>query len=190
MDRELFQQALRHYLSDLPGYEIEKSVSYFDEMIDDRIEEGMTEKEAVADIGDPRTIAQKILAEEQSFMDQFKTKLLPQNGWTTKHIFWAIVGSPLWLILLCLGVTLLITVPALVFSLWCMAIGFSISGIGSIIASPFLMDGNAALLCYYLCCGFIFLGIGLLLLAAAKASTQWIKPYYRKLIIKSKEKLA
>ncbi len=47
MKKEEFLNELTGRLSELPPQEREKSLSYFSEMIDDRMEEGMKEEEAV-----------------------------------------------------------------------------------------------------------------------------------------------
>ncbi len=60
MNKEEFLNALRAGLAGLPQADIERSVQYYREMIDDRIEDGMREIDAVADIGDPRELAQAI----------------------------------------------------------------------------------------------------------------------------------
>lgn len=51
MTKHDFIYALRCRLQDLPVPETEPHIEYYTEMIDDRIDEGMTEEEAVADIG-------------------------------------------------------------------------------------------------------------------------------------------
>ena len=66
MKREVFIESLKIALSDLPEEEIQSSLAYFNEMIDDRIDEGMTEEEAIADMGRVDEIAAKLLAENQT----------------------------------------------------------------------------------------------------------------------------
>ncbi len=51
MTKHEFIYALRCRLQDLPVPETEPHIEYYTEMIEDRIDEGMTEEEAVADIG-------------------------------------------------------------------------------------------------------------------------------------------
>ena len=48
MNKTEFLDALRHALGKLPSYEVEQSIAFYAEMIDDRIEDGMSEQEAVA----------------------------------------------------------------------------------------------------------------------------------------------
>ena len=51
MNKQEFLTDLAAKLSDLPADEIEERVTFYSEMIDDRMEEGLTEEEAVAAIG-------------------------------------------------------------------------------------------------------------------------------------------
>ena len=61
MNKEQFLTALRARLTGLPREDLERTLQYYREMIDDRIEEGMSEQAAVADVGDPDELAAAIL---------------------------------------------------------------------------------------------------------------------------------
>ena len=61
MNREQFLAALRARLTELPQADLERTLQYYREMIEDRIEDGMSETEAVADVGDPVELAAAIL---------------------------------------------------------------------------------------------------------------------------------
>ena len=50
MNKSEFLNSLEEKLKELPKDEIRKTIDYYDEMIDDRIEDGMTEEEAVKSI--------------------------------------------------------------------------------------------------------------------------------------------
>ena len=63
MSKQEFLGALYNGLSGLPKEDIENSVQFYSEMIDDRMDEGMTENEAVEDIGSVNEIIQQILSE-------------------------------------------------------------------------------------------------------------------------------
>ena len=47
MNKEEFLNSLRKRLKGLPNNEIEERISFYSEMIDDRVEEGMSEEEAI-----------------------------------------------------------------------------------------------------------------------------------------------
>ena len=51
MNKKEFLKKLRKMLNNLPRREIEERISFYSEMIDDRIEEGNTEKDAAILIG-------------------------------------------------------------------------------------------------------------------------------------------
>ena len=51
MNKQDFIKKLNDKLSDLPKKEVEEHINFYIEMIDDRIEDGMSEKEAIKDIG-------------------------------------------------------------------------------------------------------------------------------------------
>ena len=61
LNKEQFLAALRARITGLPKDDLERTLQYYSEMIDDRIEDGMTEFEAVADVGDPAELAEAIL---------------------------------------------------------------------------------------------------------------------------------
>ena len=61
MSKQEFLEALRAALAQMPAEEREKQIAYYDELIADMCEDGMSEAEAVAHLGDPRAIAEELL---------------------------------------------------------------------------------------------------------------------------------
>ena len=61
MRKTEFLERLRAALNALPEEEAKKTIAYYAEMIDDRIEDGMSEEEAVAGLGEPEAVAREIL---------------------------------------------------------------------------------------------------------------------------------
>ena len=57
MQKTEFLDRLRTALADLPAEELEKTLGYYAEMIEDRMEDGMDEEAAVAAMGDPEAVA-------------------------------------------------------------------------------------------------------------------------------------
>ena len=62
MNKADFLRALRKELKSLKKTEIQKNISYYDEMISDMTEHHMTEEEAVSRIGSPKAAAREILS--------------------------------------------------------------------------------------------------------------------------------
>ncbi len=50
-EQDRVSDALRRALGKLPSYEVEQSIAFYAEMIDDRVEDGMSEADAVAALG-------------------------------------------------------------------------------------------------------------------------------------------
>ena len=63
MNKQEFLTDLRNALSGLPRREIEERVTFYSEMIDDRMEEGMSEEEAVAGTGTVEEVRTQIVAD-------------------------------------------------------------------------------------------------------------------------------
>ena len=63
MLKQEFLNALKEGLKGLPEKDIEERLTFYGEMIDDRIEEGRTEEEAVNEIGSVDEVVQQIVAE-------------------------------------------------------------------------------------------------------------------------------
>ena len=63
MDKNSFLNELRKRLSFLPKTELDKTIAYYDEMISDRIDTGMSEQEAVSAVGNIDEIVESVRAE-------------------------------------------------------------------------------------------------------------------------------
>ena len=128
MKREEFTEALKLALKDLPEQEIQSSLAYFNEMIDDRIDEGMTEEEAVADLGRVDEIAAKLLAENQTLVERVKDKLIPKRRLAIWEIILLILGFPIWGSLLLAAVAILFSMLVAVASIGLGAIAGILAG--------------------------------------------------------------
>lgn len=91
MDKTAFIDELHHLLNALPKAERQQHIDYYEEMIDDRMEDGLTEEDAIAALGSAADIATQILAE---CPPQSPRKF---RGW---EILLLVLGSPIWLTLL------------------------------------------------------------------------------------------
>ena len=98
MTKNEFMNALRsrEELFGLPEEDIARSLSFYEELINDRMEEGMSEEEAVADVGNPKEIAAQILS-EIPLSKLVKKKMKPSRRLRAWEIVLLALGSPLWL---------------------------------------------------------------------------------------------
>ena len=111
MRKQEFIFELWKKLSDLPKGEVEERLSFYAEMIDDRMEEGLSEEEAVSAIGSPDEIAAQIMG-DIPLSKIVKEKIKPKRRLTATEIVLLVIGFPLWF-------PLLIVVPfSVIFSLY------------------------------------------------------------------------
>ena len=95
MTKTEFMSSLREKLSGLGEEDIRKSLDYYSEMIDDRIEDGMTEEEAVADVGTPDECASAILM-DMPLSKVVKAKINKERSIKWWDVLLIILGAPLW----------------------------------------------------------------------------------------------
>ena len=91
MTKADFLQLLERALAQLPEEERQANLEYYSELLDDMLEEGMTEAEAPAKLGSPSQIAQSIL-QEVPLGKLVSTRMKPKSGWTPLAIVLAVVG--------------------------------------------------------------------------------------------------
>ena len=147
MDRAAFLKALQEQLRRLPEQERQQSLHFYDEMIDDRMEEGMEEQAAVAALGDPGEIARQVLM-ELSLPKLVKTRLRPQRKLRVWEIVLLVLGSPVWLPLLLAGAVLFLTLYLVLWILaaacWCVVAAFAVSTLAGVGFGIWLLWENTA----------------------------------------------
>ena len=99
MTKNEFLAELRRLLADVPPKELDSSIDYYAEMIDDRMDDGMTEEEAVCAMGTPEEAAKQVLS-EIPLASLLKNRIKPRRTVRTWEIVLLILGSPIWLSLL------------------------------------------------------------------------------------------
>ena len=72
MNKLEFLLELSRALEGLPKEEIDEKLGFYNEIIDDKIEDGMSEEDAIAEIGSPEAIAMEIIAEYPSWMSPIR----------------------------------------------------------------------------------------------------------------------
>ncbi|MBE6597268.1 MAG: DUF1700 domain-containing protein [Ruminococcaceae bacterium] len=116
MRKQEFLDALGTRLSGLPKAELEERIGFYSEMIDDRIEEGLSEEEAVADIGPVAKISEQIIA-DIPLKAIAKEKIKPKRRLKWWEILCLILGSPIWLSLLIAAFAVILSLYAVLWSL-------------------------------------------------------------------------
>lgn len=132
MTKVEFLLQLEKSLSGLPKDDIDERISFFSEMIDDRVEEGMTEEDAIAQIGSVDEVVSQIIA-ETPLTKIVKERIKPKRRLSTWEIVLIALGSPIWLSLIIVAFAVVISLYA---SLWSVVVSLW-AAFGSVIASAF-----------------------------------------------------
>ena len=96
MNKQQFLSELWERLAGLPAEDIGQSMDYYSEMIDDRMEEGLSEAEAVRAIGPVDEVVAQILM-ETPLPKLVKAKVRRKRSAPVGQIVLLILGSPIWL---------------------------------------------------------------------------------------------
>lgn len=162
MNKQEFLAELKGRLHALDEVEIKKTLAYYSEIIDDRIEEGMTEEQAIESMEPIGAIAEQAL--QDAPLAQLIRAKKPQHL-SAGTIVLLVLGSPVWLPLLIAAVVIVLAVFivfwSLIVSLWAVVISFVAAGLVSIAAGPFV--GGMPAMLFYIGGGLALIGISLLL---------------------------
>ena len=155
----LLENKLKPYLSPKEMY---KTLNFFEEMIDDRIDEGLSEEEAVSQLGDINIIVDQILDEHNIGKKQTKLvwRFIPRElGFIN-----IVLLFPAWITIFSLVASLFIVVLSIIFSIVFSIIAIFIGGILLILKSPFYLiyERNISYFLDTLGFGFVNTGIGLI----------------------------
>lgn len=158
----------------LPREEAAKSVEFYLEMIDDRVEDGMNEEEAVAALGSIEDIAEQILYDlPLGVLVKSKIKNKKEkNSNPALIIVLAILGFPIWfplaIAVFVLILSLYIVIWSLIFAVFAVVATVGLSGFVMLPAACFLFSENLAIALGAIGAGLFLIGLTILLYYPAK----------------------
>ena len=159
MRKQDFLHALKKRLSGLPRADIEERLAFYGEMIDDRIEEGLTEEEAVADIGSVEDIVSQIIS-DTPLAKIAKERIKPKRALRIWESVLLVLGSPIWLSLCIAAFAVLLSAYVVLWSVlisvWAVFVSLAAGGVGGVAAGAFLLFSGQGL------SGFAMMGAGIL----------------------------
>ena len=186
MTRAEFFKALKNRLSAFEKVEIDNWLNYYSEIIDDRMEDGQSEEEAVNSLGSIDAIIDEIL-QQTPITRLAKTKLNRKTlcGW---EIALLILGFPLWFPLLISAVAVILAVYAslwaVIISLWSVFVALIGAGVGVIIGGiVFICVSKTLSGVVSLGAGFICIGFSVFCLFGCKAVTSGAIWLVKKLVL-------
>ena len=162
MNKTEFIEQLKKALTGLSEEDIRKSTDYYEEMIEDRMEDGISEEEAVNGLGSIESIREQILI-DTPISKIVKEKIKPKRALRGWEIALLIIDSPVWvpvtaaLIIVALVIYLCFWIVILCLYVCDFAVFFS--GFAAIIATFLQKNGFST--------GLLYCGGGIALIGAA-----------------------
>ena len=187
MTKQEFISQLREKLSGLPQSDIEESITFYSEMIDDKIEDGMTEENAVSELGGIDDIVKQIIA-DTPLTRLVKEKIRPKRKRKAWEIVLIAVGSPIWASLLIAALAVIFSVWvclwAIVISFWAADVSLAASALGSFASGIIgIVNGDVLHGIFMIGAGLICTGLFILLIYGCKALTRLCAVLTRKMAI-------
>ena len=178
MNKQEFLARLRKGLSGLPQSEIEERLAFYGEMIDDRMEEGLSEAEAVSAVGSVEEIVAQVVADiplSKIAKERIKHKRCLNAG----EIVLLALGSPVWLSLLIAAFAVVLSVYvslwSVIISLWAgfvsMAVG-SFAGVVAVMISA--IGGYGTMAAAMVAATLVCVGLTIFMFFGCKAATKGI----------------
>ena len=164
MTKLQFLYELDDKLSGLPEEDRERSIEYYSEIIDDRIEEGLSEEEAVKALGSVDYIASQTISEiplPRLIKERFKVKRSLRVWEIILLAFgFLIIGIPIIAALFSIAVTLIASIFAVAVSFIAIPVALLGTGVGGIIAFfPIVFSGDVGIAFFILGCSILALGL-------------------------------
>lgn len=195
MNKEVFLHQLRIRLSQLGEAEVQKRLDYYDELIEDMKDDGISEEEAVNSFGDVDSLAAQII-QEAPLSALVKSKVKPKHGWTSATVFLAILGAPLWIPLLfafvCVIASVFLVIWAAILCIFAVVLAIGLSGVFLLFKGFHLIGAiGVPYILFTFGCGLALIGICLLAFLLAKILsfalidlTRWVFRQVKSLFIK------
>lgn len=175
MNKQEYLESIRSRISAMPADDVNRFMDYYSEMIDDRVEDGLSEEEAVADMGSPDAAVEQIL-EDMPLTKLVKEKIKPKHELKAWEVVLIVLGSPVWIPLLITAAVLLLTLWivafALLISFYAVVLSFVVAGIGGLICTiPLFVAHSPYKAVLMLGAALIGVGIAILFVVSVKPVT-------------------
>ena len=176
MTKLKFLLSLHDRLSHLPQDEVEERLSFYSEMIEDRMEDGLSEEEAVAAVGTVEEIAAQIEA-ELSPARPATVITEPKRGLKAWEIVLLVLGAPIWLSLLIAAVavvfSLYVALWSVIIAFWAVFVSLAACALAGVLAGGgFALGGYGAQGAALVGAGFVCAGLAVLFFFGIEAATK------------------
>ncbi len=173
MNTESYLEQIALLIRNLPPKDQERSLAFYAESIADRMEDGMTEEEAVASMDPPEVAARAILMGAP--LPSLVKARVKEKRMGAFEILLLVLGAPLWLplllTLLVLELSLYIVVWSLVISLAAVALALALSSLAVLVAAVYsIVKGGVPMMLLCLGAALILAGLAALFFLLVRLS--------------------
>lgn len=187
MNKQEFLEQLRKGLSGLPKDDISERLTFYGEMIDDRMEEGVPEETAVREIGTVDELVSQSIA-DIPLGKLVKETITPKKKLKAWEIVLLALGSPIWLSLLIAVLAVILSVYVVLWSaivaLWAVFTAVAACGLAGIAAGVyFAVGGNVLTGIAVIGAGIACAGLSVFLFFGCMAATKGILKLTKKLSV-------
>ena len=187
MSKQEFLAQLRMAISGLPKEDVEDRLDFYSEMIDDRIEEGLSEEEAVCEIGNIEAITSQIIG-ETPLAKIVKEKIKPKKKMKMREIILLILGSPLWisivLAIIAVALSIYVALWSVIVSFWAVFVSLIACALGGAVAGIiFAVEGNVLAGIAMISAALVCAGLSIFAFYGCKAITKGILLLTKKISI-------
>ena len=188
MKKQEFIASLRARLGDLPRQDVEERIGFYSEMIDDGIEDGLTEVEAVGRVGSVEELAEQIQGVRSSVVfieatdapkgNQNRQRVnRPKRRLKTWEIVLLAVGSVVWVPLAIAALAVIFALYAVlwsvVISLWAVSVALFGGAVVGVLGGVFIIPmGHPAAGIAFVGAGLVCGGLAVLWFFVCKAATK------------------
>ena len=190
MDKNAFLDELREKLSGLPEEDIEERLAFYREMIDDRIEDGVPEEEAVEGVGTVDSVVEQIMS-EIPLSKLVREKVKPKRSLKAWEIVLLVLGSPVWIPLLVAAAAVVFAVYIVIWAVVICVYAVDLSLAAGAIAGMagifiYLKAGNPAGAVFSTGAGLVSAGLAILLFFVCAAITKAVAKQTGRMLTKTK----
>ncbi|MBQ2191642.1 MAG: DUF1700 domain-containing protein [Clostridia bacterium] len=176
MNKQEFISELEKALAGLPKDDVLERLSFYGELIDDRVEDGLSEEEAVAEAGPVDELAKQILA-DIPLQKLVRERIKPQRRMGAWEIVLLVLGFPLWFPLLVVALVLVlcayVVIWVLVVCLWAVFVSFiagAVCGVAGGVIDFFRGYRREGVM--IIGAGLLFAGLSVFMFFACRAATK------------------
>ena len=181
MNKEEFLAQLRGGLGALPLTDTEERIAFYDEMINDRMEEGLSEEEAVIAVGTVDEIVKGALS-DTSLSKLVREKVKPRRALRPWEIVLLAAAA--------IVVSIYIALWAVIVTLWALVLSFAAALLcGLVLGIVFFLRGSAPAALGMFGCGMLCGGFSIFLFFGGMATTKGILHLTAKTILRIKTRL-